>query len=586
MATQTIEFRSPPSQTITAKLFAVGSDTQVASVSTTEATNRKGTYAAAYTNVPAGEYELIALVSTTPVARWFVTLTLTTATFQVYDKSQTVLMVADVMNASALAADAVAEIQSGLATPTNITAITGNITGNLSGSVGSVTGTVGSVTGAVGSVTAAVTVGTINANVVNASALAADAVAEIQSGLSTLTQTQVTGGAYAINNASFAFNAGLDFTTTMKAATLARVTLVDTTTTNTDMRGTDNAALAATALSTTQWTNTLATNIGTTNTTVATNLDATVSSRLASASYTTPPTAAGNASAVRTELTAELADIVSMDGRLPAALVSGFMSSALGDTDHGGSAATLSLSTIEIEPDSANTPGVFIRGTGSGAAVDVKGGENADGIKARSGDTSGYGICSNGVEGGARFWSTNGYGVRVSSDNNNAFSVYGGVYAFQINSLNNAIDIYSSTGNAVYLQSNSNDAVVIYPGADDVGVHIWGGQTSGDAVALSSNGTGSVFYPVDLSGLNNLSAAEVNAEVLDVMNVDTFAELAAPPAATSSLRDKLTWLFMWARNKSTQTSTQRKLFADDTTTIVGTEGVSDNGTTFTKNEVS
>ena len=155
MATQTIEFRSPPSQTITAKLFAVGSDTQVDSVSTTEATNRKGTYAAAYTNVPAGEYELIALVSTTPVARWFVTLTLTTATFQVYDKSQTVLMVADVVNASALAADAVAEIQSGLATPTNITAATG------------------------------ITVSSIGANVVNASALAADAVAEIQSGLAT-----------------------------------------------------------------------------------------------------------------------------------------------------------------------------------------------------------------------------------------------------------------------------------------------------------------------------------------------------------------------------------------------------------------
>ena len=290
------------------------------------------------------------------------------------------------------------------------------------------------------------------------------------------------------------------------------------------------------------------------------------------------------ASAVRTELTAELADIVSIDARLPASLVSGFMSSVLGDTDHGGAAATLSLSTIAIEPDSANTPGVFIRGTGSGAAVDVKGGDYADGIKARSGDTSGYGICSNGAQGGARFWSTNGYGVRVSSDNSNAFSVYGGVYAFQINSLNNAIDVYSSTGNAVYLQSNSNDAVVIYPGADDVGVHIWGGQTSGDAVALSSNGSGSIFYPVDLSGLNDLSAAEVNAEVLDVMNVDTFAELAAPPAATSSLRDKLTWLFMWARNKSTQTSSERKLFADDVVTVVSTEAVSDNGTTFTKNE--
>jgi hypothetical protein len=86
MATQTIEFRSPPTQITTAKLFAVGSDTEVASVTATEATNRKGTYAAAYTDVAAGEYELIAFVGAVPVARWFVTLTLTTATFQARDK--------------------------------------------------------------------------------------------------------------------------------------------------------------------------------------------------------------------------------------------------------------------------------------------------------------------------------------------------------------------------------------------------------------------------------------------------------------------------------------------------------------------
>ena len=50
--------------------------------------------------------------------------------------------------------------------------------------------------------------------------------------------------------------------------------------------GTAAAAIASTALSTAQWTNTLATNIGTTNTTVATNLDATISSRMAT--YTQP----------------------------------------------------------------------------------------------------------------------------------------------------------------------------------------------------------------------------------------------------------------------------------------------------------
>lgn len=57
--------------------------------------------------------------------------------------------------------------------------VVASVSGNVDGSVGSVTGAVGSVTGAVGSVTAAVTVGTINANVVNASALATDAVNEI-----------------------------------------------------------------------------------------------------------------------------------------------------------------------------------------------------------------------------------------------------------------------------------------------------------------------------------------------------------------------------------------------------------------------
>lgn len=78
--------------------------------------------------------------------------------------------------------------------------------------------------------------------------------------------------------------------------------------------------------------------------------------------------------------------------------------------------------------------------------------------------------------------------------------------------------------------------------------------------------------------------AQVNAQVLDVLSVDTFGELGSPPAATSSLKDKLVWLFMWARNKSTATATERKLYADDVTTIVSTETITDNGTTFTKGE--
>lgn len=85
MATQTVEFQCVTGQSVTAKLFAVGSDTEVASVSATEATNRKGTYSAAYTDVAAGTYRLIALTGSTPLAAWWVDLTLTTATFPAYE---------------------------------------------------------------------------------------------------------------------------------------------------------------------------------------------------------------------------------------------------------------------------------------------------------------------------------------------------------------------------------------------------------------------------------------------------------------------------------------------------------------------
>lgn len=141
MATQTVEFRAAPGLTLTAKLFTAGSDTVVQTASAvTEATNRKGTYAATFTDPGAAEFELIAFSGTTPVCRWFCTLTLTTATFQAYE-----VRVASVVDKSGYS----------LTPTTGLGNQTANITGNLSGSVGSVTGAVGSVTGAV-------TVGTNN----------------------------------------------------------------------------------------------------------------------------------------------------------------------------------------------------------------------------------------------------------------------------------------------------------------------------------------------------------------------------------------------------------------------------------------
>jgi hypothetical protein len=85
--TQSVEFCAPPNQTLTVRLFSAGSDTIVATAGTvTAATNRAGIYTAAFTDVAAGRYRLIATnPAGTKLADWWVDLTLTTATFPAYE---------------------------------------------------------------------------------------------------------------------------------------------------------------------------------------------------------------------------------------------------------------------------------------------------------------------------------------------------------------------------------------------------------------------------------------------------------------------------------------------------------------------
>jgi hypothetical protein len=103
-------------------------------------------------------------------------------------------------------------------------------------------------------------------------------------------------------------------------------------------------------------------------------------------------------------------------------------------------------------------------------------------------------------------------------------------------------------------------------------------SVTGSVGSVTGNVTGSI------GSLAAQAKADVNGEVLDVLNVDTFAEETGIPAATSSLRKKIGWMFMWFRNRVTQTGTTSTLFADDTTTPVGTHTVSDDTTTFTSGE--
>lgn len=99
--------------------------------------------------------------------------------------------------------------------------------------------------------------------------------------------------------------------------------------------------------------------------------------------------------------------------------------------------------------------------------------------------------------------------------------------------------------------------------------------------AVSGNVSGSV------GSLATQAKADVNAEVVDALATDTYAEPGqGAPSATTSLSAKLNYLYKWARNKVTQTSSQTFFYADDGTTVDHKATTSDNGTTFSRGEIA
>ena len=106
------------------------------------------------------------------------------------------------------------------------------------------------------------------------------------------------------------------------------------------------------------------------------------------------------------------------------------------------------------------------------------------------------------------------------------------------------------------------------------------GSVTGAVGSVTGNVTGSV------GSLAAQAKADVNAEVLDVLVTDTFAESSAVPAATASLKDKIAWMATLSRNKVTQTATTQLVRNDADSGSIGTSTLSDDGTTFIRGEFS
>lgn len=70
------------------------------------------------------------------------------------------------------------------------------------------------------------------------------------------------------------------------------------------------------------------------------------------------------------------------------------------------------------------------------------------------------------------------------------------------------------------------------------------------------------------TGLSTQAKTDVNAEVVDALATDTYAEPAqGAPAATASLSAKINYLYKAWRNKKDNNGTETKLYADDGTTV-------------------
>lgn len=202
---------------------------------------------------------------------------------------------AGAINAAAIAADAITDAK-----------VASDVT------IASVTGAVGSVTGAVGSVTAAITLPTIPTDWIAGAGVKADAVTKIQAGLATPTNITAASGvaltaAYDLAKTAAQAGDAMALTsgerTTLTAAIWAALTSGLTTANSIGKRLVDFVTTLVYSTPPTAAAN--ATAVRTELTTELGRIDAAVSSRMATFSYTTPPTAAANATATAAQITTD-----------------------------------------------------------------------------------------------------------------------------------------------------------------------------------------------------------------------------------------------------------------------------------------
>ena len=162
----------------------------------------------------------------------------------------------------------------------------------------------------------------------------------------------------------------------------------------------------------------------------------------------------------------------------------------------------------------------------------------------------------------------------------------------QLDTLPTAAEIQIAiTGGAYDLDTDANGRIRIVDGTGtgELDTALGLVKISGTIQTLDSLNTAQIVEhdatQAAIAALNNISTAQVNAEVVDALNVDTYAEPGqGAPGATISLAAKLNWLYTSWRNKKDNNGTVTNLYADNGTTVVSKQNTSESGGTVTKAE--
>lgn len=80
--------------------------------------------------------------------------------------------------------------------------------------------------------------------------------------------------------------------------------------------------------------------------------------------------------------------------------------------------------------------------------------------------------------------------------------------------------------------------------------------------------------------------SSIRNEVIEILRSDPSIELSSIPNTSAPLDKQIQFLFQYFRNKRTVTNTSETMFKENAVTPLGTSTLTDDGTTFTKNEMA